>query len=405
MKLLYLCHRIPYPPNKGDKIRTYHQIRYLAQRCQVDLAALADDPQDLVYAKKLAAICRRTCILPLNRKTALLRGGISLLRGRSISQGYFFHPGLLSIIRQWMKDTAYDAVLCFSSVMASYVISLGKKPDGPVAVMDFCDLDSDKWQQYSTSASFPMNLIYRREAETLFRFERQVDRCFTHSVFISEKEADLFKEKCPDSSPKVVGNGVDCRYFDPAGSIPHDPAGRPMLLFSGAMDYHANGEGVAWFAREIFPLIREEMPEASFYIVGSNPTPGVRALEDIAGVWVTGFVTDIRPYYRAADLCVVPLRIARGVQNKVLEAMAMARPVLATGQSLQGISPEIGSDLLKADNAVDFAASAIAVLKDKERADSLGRAARSYVISRHDWDKNLKDLFELICGTTPGEGM
>lgn len=396
-RILYLSHRIPYPPNKGDKIRSFNQIRFLARRARVDLLAFADDPKDLQYKEKLARFCSKVDILKLNPKAALARGVGAVLKGKSITQGYFYHPTFQQRVNQWTAEANYDAVICFSSPMAAYV--MGKKsliaPEA-VFIMDFCDLDSDKWRQYSLETFFPMNRVYEREAVKLLRFEGEVAKAFTHSVFVSKNEALLFQKPYPHIFPSVLPNGVDYGYFDPEKTDLFTPVNRPMLMFSGAMDYHANVDGVTWFVRDIFPKIRKALPGAVFYIVGSNPAPAVQKLSQSRGVIVTGFVADMRPYYKAADLCVIPLRIARGVQNKVLEAMAMEKAVLVTPISIQGISPRVGHDIAVADRADGFARKSVSIINNSDLSRRMGRSARSYVKENHDWEKNLLPLNDFM---------
>lgn len=411
-QILYLCHRIPYPPNKGDKIRSYNQVRFLSEHADVDLVTLADDPGDLAHESVLTQMCRRVEVFSLNRHLAKIRGMWELATGRSISQGYFYHPGFQQTVDAWVSSTPYDAIVCFSSPMAGYLLKgmpeYQKHPKyrnrSPARfIMDFCDLDSDKWRQYARQASFPMNFVYNAEGKRLLAFEKKIARAFDHSVFVSRAEADLFVKAFPGAGQVgVIPNGVDFDSFSPDRVTPVETTGAPMLMFPGAMDYHANVEGVCWFVREIFPQVRQQVPDAVFYIVGSNPVQKVRDLEKTPGVIVTGFVADIRQYYRAADLCVIPLTIARGVQNKVLEAMAMEKPVVSTSVAVQGISASHGRDLVVADAPGQFARDTVRLLQDRDHADAYGFAARQFVRNHHDWDQILKMFYATLFMT--GEG-
>ena len=392
LKILYLCHRIPYPPNKGDKIRSFHQVRFLAEQADIDLITLADDPADLAHRTALAKMCRRVAVFPLNRLSATLRGGWQLLRGRSISQGYFYHPDFEQTVDEWTSSESYHAIVCFSSPMAGYVMKkTGEIPSSTRLIMDFCDLDSDKWLQYSRKSPFPMSAVYRVEGRRLLAFEKQVSKAFLHSLFVSAAEAELFKKVFPGAGGvSVVPNGVDFDYFDPSRVTAVETKNRPMLMFSGAMDYYANVEGVCWFAREILPGIRRKFPGAGFCIVGSNPDPRVTALAREPGVTVTGFVDDIRQYYKSADICVVPLGIARGVQNKVLEAMSMEKAVVSTSVAIQGNRAVSGRDLVVADGAEEFSDAVIDLLNNRPEAERYGIAARGYVREHHDWQRILE---------------
>ncbi len=393
MKILYLAHRIPYPPNKGDKIRSFHEIRCLAKNHEVHLACLVDDPGDLKHTRDLEAFCRRVLAVSLGRVRSRIAGGTSLLRGRAVSTGYFYSPVLQRTLDRWIGSEGYDAAVCFSAPMAEYILRAPAQP--PLKVMDFCDVDSDKWRQYASESRFPKRWLYAIESRRLQRYEGRVNRSFDHSLFVSTPEADLFTGLFPGArNIRTVPNGVDHGFFSPSlhGSArTRDPEG-PVLLFTGAMDYHPNVDGVAWFAEEMFPAIRSRRPGAVFTIVGSRPAPKVRALGEQPGIRVTGFVEDVRPYYAQADVCVIPLRLARGVQNKVLEAMSMALPVVATSRANQGIRATSGEELIIRDDAAGFREAVLSLLESPAEGFSMGRRARAFVRAHFDWDRNMSGL-------------
>jgi sugar transferase (PEP-CTERM/EpsH1 system associated) len=266
-------------------------------------------------------------------------------------------------------------------------------PLSTVFIMDFCDLDSDKWRQYSTQSAFPLNLIYRMEYKRLLEYEKKINAAFDHSVFISRQEAELFYTLHPKArNVSVIANGVDSEYFSPA-SVSDEIAQR--LMFAGAMDYHANIDGVQWFCKTIFPAIQAVHSGAQFYIVGSKPAPKVVELGHLQGVTVTGFVEDIRPYYHAAQICVIPLRLARGVQNKVLEAMSVGKAVVTTSAAIRGISPVSDNCLLVADTPEEFAEKVLRLLEDDGLRKTLGKNAREFVKRHYDWQTNMKKFEEL----------
>ena len=393
--ILYLCHRIPYPPNKGDKIRSFNEIKYLSENNTIDLISLADEPEDLKYAQYLEQYCRHVKVFPLNKKPAKIKGIISLLSGQSISQGYFYKKEFQDLFNRWAHSEQYDALVCFSSPMAEYIFKAEKRIKGiaKILIMDFCDLDSDKWNQYAQKTAFPLNFIYKTEASRLLKFEKKINKIFNKSIFVSHKEAELFVKYYPAAKDiLIISNGVDYQYFDPEKTKIIQSFPSPMLVFSGAMDYYANIDGVTWFAKEILPEIKKKIPEIKFYIVGSNPDQKVKALEKDPSIIVTGFVKDIREYYKAADLCVIPLRIARGVQNKVLEAMSMGKAVISTSHAVQGINPEVKQALETEDDPQKFAIKAVELLNNKIRKKYLGTASRDFILQNHNWDKNLRDL-------------
>lgn len=402
MKILYLAHRIPYPPNKGDKIRSYNEVRYLSARHKLDLVCLADESGDLKYTVDLEKLCNSVAVFPLNKTIAKLRGLWSLFCGNTISVGYFHQSAMQQKVDLLLCENHYDAIFCFSSTMAEYVFrskKLSRAKNKPKLVMDFCDVDSDKWLQYAADARFQLDILYRLESRHLADFEKKIQNEFDRTVLISKAEVDLFKGICPDCETlTVVPNGVDHKYFNPAyqaSDIAGSAEGR-KLVFTGAMDYHANVDGVLWFCDQIWPRLKARFSELEFYIVGSNPTADVLALNELDGVTVTGFVDDIRDYYAMADVCVVPLRMARGVQNKVLEAMSMGKAVVTTAKANAGIQAEVGQHLLIADSAQDFVAALDALLQNQQQREDLGLSARDFVVSQYDWDKNLQLLEALL---------
>jgi polysaccharide biosynthesis protein PslH len=399
--LLYICHRVPFPPNKGDKIRTFNQIKYLCRNWHIDLVSFADDPKDLKYQPELEKCCRRVFLFPLNPLRAKVKGIKSFIAGKSISQGYYFDANANKRVHHLLKKNHYQAILCFSSPMGTYILKnlpgIGSNQTTPRLVMDFCDVDSDKWNQYAKKASFPMSLIYRMESGRLLTWEKQVNQQFDASVFVSESETALFNALAPGAKNAVtISNGVDFDYFHGQHNTVPEPAASPVLMFAGAMDYYANIDGVTWFCKKILPIIKKQHPDIIFMIVGSNPAPEVMALANIQGVQVRGFVEDIREYYQKADICVIPLRIARGVQNKVLEAMSMARPVVSTFTAFAGIRAEPGTHLLVEDNEQAFAKTVMALLHDPDRAQRLGNAARDLMVADYAWDACLEKLDRVL---------
>ena len=395
--ILYLCHRIPYPPNKGDKIRSFNEIKFLSRSCTIDLITLADDPEDMKYTGELKQYCRKVMVFPLNKKLATLKGAVRLMRGQSISQGYFYKKEFQKVVDILTASHKYDTLICFSSPMAEYVFSAAKKMEdiADTLIMDFCDLDSDKWNQYAEKKKFPLNQVYRTEARRLLDFEKKINQKFHRSVFISRKEADLFKAQNPEAKNiDIIPNGVDHAYFNPESATASTEDSLPVVAFFGAMDYYANVDGALWFAETILPLIKKKVPEVLFYIVGSHPDPKLKALTTDPGIKVTGFVEDIREYYVRARVCVIPLRIARGVQNKVLEAMSMAKAIVMTSPAVQGIGVYDDSLLKIEDDPDRFADRVINLLQDELLRKEMGQAARHHIKKCFNWDTNMKGLLQ-----------
>jgi sugar transferase (PEP-CTERM/EpsH1 system associated) len=391
--LLLLIHRIPYPPNKGDKIRSYHLLKHLAGQYRVHLATFVDDADDWQHVPKVEAMCASSHFAPLNPTLARVRSLGALVRNRSLSLDYYRDAGLERWVDATVATHKIDRVLVFSSAMAQYA---DKYPQAR-RVVDFCDVDSDKWRQYADQKSWPMSWLYRHEARQLLSYERRVARDYDASLFVSAPEAALFRDLAPESSARIgfFNNGVDTDYFSPDGDYANPyPAGERAVVFTGAMDYWPNVDAVTWFAHEVFPALRARYADLRFYIVGARPTQAVRDLEKLAGVSVTGTVPDVRPYIAHAQAAVAPLRIARGIQNKVLEAMAMATPVVVSPQALEGIDAEPGQDLVLADGAGAFVEAVDGMLQ--VRRNDMGRAARSRVERQYSWPSNLACIGERL---------
>jgi sugar transferase (PEP-CTERM/EpsH1 system associated) len=400
-ELLFLAHRIPYPPDKGDKIRSFHLLQHLARRYKVYLGAFIDDARDWSHVEQLKKICSETCFVALHPTRARVRGLAALATGEPMTLPYFRSARLAGWVDDTLGSRRIERALAFSSAMAQYLE--GKQARGVRRVLDFVDLDSDKWRQYGERGRGPLRWLYRREAEKLFECERRYAGDFDASLFVSEAEAKLFTARAPEVSGRVrvVMNGVDTEYFSPNRPYPNPYAADEVaLVFTGAMDYWANVDAVARFAHEVFPRVRSEIPRACFYIVGARPVREVLDLASLPGVRATGTVPDIRPYLAHARVAVAPLRMARGVQNKVLEAMAMARPVVASPQAIAGIVP--CPRLLEWSAETPEATAKLLTKALREPADRLGHSLREHVLRHYGWRENLARMESILEGDPVG---
>ena len=400
--LLFLVHRIPYPPDKGDKIRSFHLLKAFASEYRVHLGSFVDNPADWKHADALKQWCASVELRPLVPWAATLRSARGLFTGEPLTDPYYCDPALHAWVKATLAREPISAIVVLSSSMAQYVPDTATRTTR--YVVDFVDVDSDKWLQYSAGARWPMSWVYRREGLRLEQREAHIARMSHASVFVSHAEAEHFQRLHPDTRQRVhaVPNGVDTVGFSPAQAFESPyPAGERALVFTGAMDYWANVDAVTWFAREALPAIRARDTRVRFWIVGSKPTAAVRSLATLEGVSVTGYVPDVRPYLRHACFAVAPLRLARGVQNKVLEAMAMACPVLATSSAIRGMDTVTPPGVVIADSAEQLAQEAIALLSASDR-ETRGAAARRFVTERFDWDVNLRAFLSLLAERTPG---
>lgn len=388
--LLFLAHRIPYPPNKGDKIRSYHLLRHVARDFRVFLGAFVDDPADRGGVGVLRELCDEVFLRNLSPRRAKLRSLTGLLNGQPLSLPYYRDTAMQRWVDHVLDEQGIDRVLVFSGAMAQYVMA--DRHRGLTRVVDFVDVDSDKWRQYAGQHAWPLSWLYRREARRLLCFERRVAGASDASLFVSPAEAALFRELAPRQAERVghAANGVDLAFFDPNVVLdnPYDPDELP-IVFTGAMDYWPNVDAVQWFAREVLPAVRARHPHARFHIVGGGAGAAVTALAAEPGVQLAGRVPDVRPWLRHAAVVVAPLRVARGVQNKVLEGLAMARPTVVTPAALEGLSATTEQDLLVGEDGTALAAAVNRVLSDPAAAAALGERGRALVEREYRWENNM----------------
>ncbi len=391
MKILFLAHRIPYPPNKGDKIRSYQVLKYLASRHEVYLACLIDDDRDLRCVEDVRRIVSEVMyerINPWRQRLAMLR---ALFTGMPLTVLHFYLPSFHQRLRALMQKEKFDALFVYSSNMAEYV----KDVSIPVRVIDYCDLDSEKFKQYAEKVPSPFSWLYRLEGKRLAAYEKQAAEYFDHVIFIGPEESKLFA--CNGFADKIalMSNGIDFERY--AG--PPLPAleSKPYVLFTGAMDYLPNIDAAHWFASAIFPELRKHLPELRFYIAGSNPTSKIRRLHNPSrGVIVTGYVEDIRPYVKNARVFVAPMRIARGMQTKILEAMACGVPVVTSPAAAAGINGRHGQEVLVANTVADYVQQVLQLLTDADMHERLRCQAFQFLREAFVWERNLKILDSLL---------
>jgi len=388
--ILYLVHRLPYPPDKGDKVRSYHLLKHLAAEHRVFLGTFVDDPADEVHLPMLRTLCEDVCAVPLAPRSARLRSLSGLASGQPLTLCYYDNARLRDWVRQTVAHRNIDLVLVFSSSMAQYAEAGWGLP----TLVDLVDVDSAKWTDYAAAHAWPMSWLYGREGERLLAYERAVVARAQHAFLVTQKEVDLFVRLAPECAAKLsaLGNGVDADFFSPQTDRPSPfTAAEWPLVFTGAMDYWPNIDAVTWFSQDVLPALRARWPALRLHIVGRNPSAAVRALAGEA-VAVTGTVPDVRPYLQHAAAVLAPLRLARGVQNKVLEAMAMARPVIAAGACVEALDARPGQDILVADNAPAFLAQLAMLFDEPAQAAAVGRAGRRCVVDHYSWPAQLAHL-------------
>jgi sugar transferase (PEP-CTERM/EpsH1 system associated) len=390
--VLYLTHRVPLPLDKGDRIRNAHLLRQLAARGKVWLGCLADEPVEPETHMELKRLCEQLVVVPVGRVDKWFKAGFSLFTGHSMSEGVFASAVLRRVIRLWASQTTFQAAVVSASSMAPYLQRDGLQHTP--AFVDLVDVDSQKWLDFASTCRPPKKWLYKLEAARVRAIEAQLPGWVRAVSVVSRAEADIYDSFAGAGAATVATNGVDLEYFRPADASPSGLS----CVFVGAMDYLPNVDGAVWFARELWPLIRERFPSAEFRIVGRNPASSVKALATLPGVVVTGSVRDVRPFVASSTVVVAPLRLARGVQNKVLEALAMGKAVVAAPPALAALGTVPGSDVLAATTPAEWVSAVSELFSNSARCRSLGEAGRRYVESHHHWDRCLEPLLQKIYG-------
>ena len=394
-ELLFLCHRMPFPPDKGDKIRSWNFVQHLARRYRVHLGCFIDDTRDWAFTDTVRALCDECCFVALEPRWARLRALRGLLDGRPLTLPYYLDAKLARWARMILARPGLARIFVYCSAMAQYVPVEARRSRR--CVVDLVDVDSEKWLDYAQRATPAKAWLWRREGGRLRHVEKEIAESADATIVATMPEMNLLQRFAPDAASRAawIPNGVDSEYFSPGRryDVLPDMTGTP-LVFTGAMDYWPNAEAAIYFAREIMPAVRKRIPDARFFVVGANPTPAVIALA-APDIVVTGRVPDVRPYLMGARAVVAPLRIARGVQNKVLEGMAMGRPVIASPDAFIGIDATVESEILVADGPIAFVdAICRAVLSDT--GEIIGRQARRRVIANYTWSASFAKLDTIL---------
>lgn len=389
MRIFYLCQRVPYPPDRGDRIPVFHQIRRLSRNHEVVVGSLSHGGSH-ANARMLEKELAVRVIAPAHsRFRSAIEMALAFLQGKPLSLGYFHNSALRAAVNAELRNRHYDAIIVFSSSMAQYVEHIADVP----RIMHFCDVDSQKWSSMAREAHGVLRWIYGRESRLMLKFERRIAGSFEASCVVSHNEADVFRKHIPGIPVHILENGVDIDFF---AAVPRSPEG-VRIVFVGVMDYPPNVEAVSFFATSVWNRIRAAHPEARFIIVGSRPVKKVRALAGIPGVEVTGYVSDVRTYLSSAAVSIAPLAIARGVQNKILEAMAAGVPVLTTPAAAEGLPEGAAQHVIVAGREPDsFAAALLEMLSNRTAMEEMGRKGQEFIRQNCTWEVKLRALDTLL---------
>ncbi|HXP73812.1 MAG TPA: TIGR03087 family PEP-CTERM/XrtA system glycosyltransferase [Stellaceae bacterium] len=392
MRIFYICVRVPYPPERGDKIATFNHIRHLAQNHELHVFCLAESREERNDAAGLREYARSVSVVPLRPTLGKLRSVKALLGGESLSVAMLDEKALHDALEAACAALKPDVILVYSSNMAQFAERFPALP----RIMLFSELDSLKWGQYVQRAPIPMRWLYRLESARLLEYERRIARSFTHSTVCTEWEKRDFERLIPGVPVDIVGNGVDLTYF----RSERRPKNSTSLIFTGVMDYLPNVDGILWFCDEILPRVRNAIPEASLVICGSRPTAAIRNLTKRPGITVTGHVPDVRDHMDKAELAVAPLRITRGIQNKLLEALAMSLPCVASTAVWRGTTIPEGEGVLVADDPGAFAKHIVHLLRDHAYREEMAHRARAVVEEKYSWAVQMARLEAILDAVT-----
>jgi hypothetical protein len=397
VKILFVCHRLPYPPRRGGKIRPFNIIKHFTEagHC-VTVASLARSAGEADEGRDLRKYCAECIVEKIPGIQATLQMLLRLPTSTPSSMGYFFSGALRRKIAALIERESFDLVMVHCSSVAPYVAEF----DGPPKILDFGDMDSQKWLLYAGHRPFPLSAGYWLEGRKLERAEKDLGRRFDLCTCTTLAELDTLRELDTGSKTGWFPNGVDAAFFEPAAG--YDSS---TICFVGRMDYFPNQQAVFWFCREVYPLIRSQRPDARLVLVGAAPSRSIMALQRIDGVQVTGTVKDVRPYVQGAALTVAPLVIARGTQNKILESMAMGVPVIASSAAARGVDAEPGQHLLAADSPEAFAGATLSLLDAPQERQRLAEAGRARVLSNHSWRASMEKLDSLVGACLAGRGV
>lgn len=393
--ILFLANRVPFPPDKGDRIRTFHQLDYLAASHNVYCACFVETGGEMSRARMLRRWCADVAAVRWDRNRAAFRAMLGWLSGKPLTLGAYQHRQMRQRLARWGKEIDFDAVVAFSASMAPYAMAFPAKR----RVLDLCDADSEKWSEYSRYRSLPWSLVCRAEGRRLRRFEEACLDGFDATTVITDRERDVLDP----------GRRRDCLHVVPNGAVlpaePLRPASMcgPVVGFVGAMDYWPNVEGICWFVRKVWPRIVGCIREARLLVVGRNPARRVRQLAAVPGVEITGQVDNVGRYLSRCRVVVAPLRVARGLQNKVLEAMAARRPVVATSAVSSCLRAISEHHLFVADDPAEFASKVVALCDFDGLCDKIGEAGYRCVASYYSWAEALQRFEQIVLGASAAE--
>lgn len=386
MRILFLTPRFPYPPFRGDKLRAFNFIKRVNENHEVALASFIE-PEETEAAGEMAAYCHSITTVPLNKSRSYANCMVDVFKKTPFQVAYFRSPEMEKALDRLVEEFKPDVIHTHLFRMAPYALRYKDIPK----VIDLCDsiaLNYERFLKYRQGALRPLYMIEKKRVE---EYEAHVSKEFDAALVISPLDKEYIKQNPKAGRIKIVPNGVDIDYFTPDDEEKQGS----QLVFMGTIGYFPNYDAVLFFLRKIFPSILKQQPDARFYIVGNKPPKDIQKMNDGKKVFVTGYVDDVRPFVRSSEVFVCPIRAATGLNNKILEAMAMGVPVVATPQACEGIELDKDSDIAIAEGPDEFAEQVVTLLNDGKLRSKLSKGGRKLVEEKYTWDRNV-DLLEKI---------
>jgi len=398
MQILFLAHRLPYPPDKGEKIRSFWELRTLAEHHDVDLFCFYDDSQDRLHIRDLRPYCRSCYAEPISALASRVRALSALVQRKPFSSAFFFSRTMAKRIAEAVQSISYDLIFVFSSSMAQYAEPWANVP----AILDLVDVDSDKWIQYAEHTRGFRSWLWKHEGHRLAADEARLVNRFRNTLVCTTAEARLLRSNAPKGEISVLQNWLDTEYYRPEAVLVSSEiaALQPYVVFTGSMDYLPNIDAVQFFCRKVLPALSSQVPGLRFVIAGRNPTAEVKRLGTLPGTHVTGTVPDVRPYLGAASAAVAPMRIARGVQNKILEALAMGLPVVASSMAASALPQELANLLLVADQPDVIVDQLLRCLRNSREARAIRRESVASYVASEDLADQLEGFLQSAVAQT-----
>jgi polysaccharide biosynthesis protein PslH len=397
MRIFFISQRVPFPPDRGDKITTFNEIRHLSTKHEVHVFCLADGRRDLDNIPGLRRYAQSVTAVPVIVWTSKLRALKAMFAGGPLSVAAFNETKLHNAIGRKFAELRPDLIMIYSCNVAQYAEHFPQVP----RIMQFAELDSSRWGQFARRSRPPLRWVYAIEQRRFFAYEQHIARTFSHTLVCTAAEQRDFERLIPGVPVSLVGNGVDLDYFRSRG-VPKRPG---SIVFTGVMDYFPNIDAVVWFCDKVLPIVQRQIPAAGLTICGSRPAAAVRHLAKRRGVTVTGRVPDTRPYLDGAEVFVAPLRMARGIQNKLLEALAMGLPCVASKAAATGTVVANGEGILAADNPEEFAEHVMRLLRDSAFRAAMAGKARATAEANYRWDGQMARLDRVIETVSPQRGL